>query len=283
MERPDSCNPVLLNCLYGSGVIQSVLTTFEATSQLLFAVNRVPASPMDTDDANAKQDDKEDTNNSWTYGSLASYGKLMDHLVTSSFILSSFTKHLLAQPLSNSDTPFPRDPETFMKVLQSTVLKTVLPVWTHPQFAGLSNKINLINSDGAVFEIDYGVALMSKRFEDITETISVGDDVDVIAVDKVSSKMLKIIVEYCKKHIRYYKRMTGDAKFVEVDPRTLLDLTTSACYMKIESLEQLTWSKLDELIKGKTVEEITEMFGNVDDSNSKLLEENIQGIEYLEM
>ncbi|KAI5435470.1 hypothetical protein KIW84_022051 [Lathyrus oleraceus] len=138
MERPDSCNPVLLNCLYGRGVIQSVLTTFEATSQLLFAVNRVPASPMDTDDANAKQEDKEDTNNSWIYGSLASYGKLMDHLVTSSFILSSFTKHLLAQPLTNGDTPFPRDPETFMKVLQSIVLKTVLPVWTHAQFGDCS-------------------------------------------------------------------------------------------------------------------------------------------------
>ncbi|CAL0315575.1 unnamed protein product [Lupinus luteus] len=138
MERPDSCNPVLLNCLYGRGVIQSVLTTFEATSQLLFAVNMAPASPMDTDDANAKQDVKEDTDNSWIYGSLASYGKLMDHLVTSSFILSSFTKQLLAQPLINGDTPFPRDAETFVKVLQSTVLKTVLPVWTHPQFVDCS-------------------------------------------------------------------------------------------------------------------------------------------------
>lgn len=57
MERPDSCNPVLLNCLYGRGVIQSVLTTFEVTIQLIFAVNRVPASPMDTDDANAKQEE----------------------------------------------------------------------------------------------------------------------------------------------------------------------------------------------------------------------------------
>ncbi|KAB1201956.1 E3 ubiquitin-protein ligase UPL2 [Morella rubra] len=35
LDKPDSCNPVLLNCLYGHGVIQSVLTTFEATSQLL--------------------------------------------------------------------------------------------------------------------------------------------------------------------------------------------------------------------------------------------------------
>lgn len=138
MERPDSCNPVLLNCLYGHGVVQSVLTTFEATSQLLFAVNRAPASPMETDDGSVKQEDKEDTDHSWIYGPLASYGKFMDHLVTSSYILSSFTKHMLAQPLTNGDIPFPRDAETFVKVLQSMVLKAVLPVWTHPQFVDSS-------------------------------------------------------------------------------------------------------------------------------------------------
>ncbi|EEF35034.1 E3 ubiquitin protein ligase upl2, putative [Ricinus communis] len=139
LDRPDSCNPVLLNCLYGRGVVQSVLTTFEATSQLLFAVNRAPASPMETDDANAKQEDKEDADHSWIYGPLASYGKLMDHLVTSSLILSPFTKHLLAQPLGNGGSPFPRDAETFVKVLQSMVLKAVLPVWTHPQLTDCSN------------------------------------------------------------------------------------------------------------------------------------------------
>ncbi|CAL0307794.1 unnamed protein product [Lupinus luteus] len=138
MERPDSCNPILLNYLYGRGVIQSVLTTFEATSQLLFAVNHAPASPVDTDDTNEKQDGKEDINNSWIYCSLASYGKLMDHLVTSSFILSSFTNHLLIEPLTNGDIPLPRDAETIVKVLQSTVLKNVLPVWTHPQFVDCS-------------------------------------------------------------------------------------------------------------------------------------------------
>ncbi|KAI9097596.1 hypothetical protein K1719_025367 [Acacia pycnantha] len=138
MEKPDSCNPVLLNCLYGHGVLRSVLTTFEATSQLLVAVNRAPASPMDTDDRNLEHDDKEDGDHSWIYGPLASYGKFIDHLVTSSFILSSFTKHLLAQPLANCDTPFPRDAETFVKVLQSMVLKAVLPVWTHPQFVDCS-------------------------------------------------------------------------------------------------------------------------------------------------
>ncbi|KAL5066271.1 hypothetical protein RYX36_028008 [Vicia faba] len=145
----------------------------------------------------------------------------------------------------------------------------------------LSKKINLRSSDGTVFEIDYGVALMSKRFEDITETISVGDEVDDISVHKVSSKILTMIVEYCKKHRSCYEHMEGDAKFVEVDPKTLLDLTTCACYMKIESLEKLTWNKVCDLIKGKTPEEIAQTFGDVD--GTKLVEENIQGIESLEM
>ncbi|XP_028066908.1 E3 ubiquitin-protein ligase UPL2-like isoform X3 [Camellia sinensis] len=138
LDKPDSCNPILLNCLYGCGVVQSVLTTFEATSQLLFAVNRAPASPMETDDGILKQDVKEETDIAWIYGPLSSYGKLMDHLVTSSLILSPFTKHLLTQPLINGDISFPRDAETFVKILQSMVLKAVLPVWTHSQFTDCS-------------------------------------------------------------------------------------------------------------------------------------------------
>ncbi|KAH9603413.1 hypothetical protein KSS87_004335 [Heliosperma pusillum] len=135
MDRHDSCNPVLLNCLYGQGVIQSVLTTFEATSQLLFTV---PASPMETDDGVLKHETKQESEHSWLYGPLAGYGKLMDHLVTSSYILSPFTKHLLVQPLSDTDVPFPQDAETFVKVLQSMVLKAILPLWSHPLFADCS-------------------------------------------------------------------------------------------------------------------------------------------------
>ncbi|KAH6837954.1 hypothetical protein C2S53_000423 [Perilla frutescens var. hirtella] len=132
LDKPDSCNPVILNCLYGRGVIQTVLTTFEATSQLPFAISRAPPSPMETDEG--RQNEVEKADHSWTYGPSASYGKLMDHLVTSSYILSPFNKHLLTQPLVPGDIPFPRDAETFVKVLQSMVLKAVLPVWTHPRF-----------------------------------------------------------------------------------------------------------------------------------------------------
>ncbi|GAA0152832.1 ubiquitin-protein ligase [Lithospermum erythrorhizon] len=142
LDKPDLFNPVLLNCLYGHGVIHSVMTTFQATSQLHFAVNRTPASPMDTDEASVRQEKLEGTDSSWIYGPLACYGKLMDHLVTSSLILSPFTKHLLTQPLvSGGDIPFPRDPETFVKVLQSMVLKAVIPLWSHPQFTECNHEV----------------------------------------------------------------------------------------------------------------------------------------------
>ncbi|ONK58274.1 uncharacterized protein A4U43_C09F10490 [Asparagus officinalis] len=133
LDRPDSCNAIMLNCFYTCGVFQAVLTTFEATSQLLFAVNKVPASPMETDEISLKQD-KEEADSSWIYGPLASYCTLMDHLATSSFILSPSTKQLLEQPFTNGIIPLPQDAEAFVKILQSKVLKAVLPIWTHPQF-----------------------------------------------------------------------------------------------------------------------------------------------------
>ncbi|KAI3685937.1 hypothetical protein L1987_79606 [Smallanthus sonchifolius] len=140
LEKSDSCNPILLNCLYGRGVIQSVLTTFEATSELLFTVNKTPASPMETDEGVLKQTDTEETVHSWINDSLANYGKLMDHLVTSSFILSSSAKDLLTLPLENGgNIPLPRDPKVFVRVLQTMILKTMLPLWTHPRFTDCSD------------------------------------------------------------------------------------------------------------------------------------------------
>ncbi|KAK4483925.1 hypothetical protein RD792_011134 [Penstemon davidsonii] len=138
LEKPDSCNPVILNSLYGRGVIQSILTTFEATSQLPFPINSSPASPMETDEG--RQNETKEADHLIIYGPSASYGKLMEHLVNSSLILSPFTKHLLTQPLVSGDVLFPRDAETFVKILQSMVLKAVLPFWTHPRFPEYSHE-----------------------------------------------------------------------------------------------------------------------------------------------
>ncbi|KAJ9688746.1 hypothetical protein PVL29_014413 [Vitis rotundifolia] len=64
LDRPDSYNRVLVNCLCGHGMVQLVLTTLVAASQLLFMVNKAPASPMETDDGNSKQDGKDETDHS---------------------------------------------------------------------------------------------------------------------------------------------------------------------------------------------------------------------------
>jgi S-phase kinase-associated protein 1 len=125
----------------------------------------------------------------------------------------------------------------------------------------LSKKLNLISSDGAVFEVDYGVALMSSRFLDIIETIPVGD-VGNIFVDEVSSNILNMVIEYCKKQ---NQNKDLDAEFVvNVDLKTLIDLTIAACYLKVDSLMKLSWSKVDNLINGKTPEEISQIFGAAD-------------------
>lgn len=135
----------------------------------------------------------------------------------------------------------------------------------------LSKKINLVSSDGIVFEVDFGLALMSKRFEETIETIPVGD-VDTISVHEVSSKMLTKVVEYCKKHNIRQKYVNNlkdwEAKFIDVDTKTLLDLQTYASYLKIDSLQMLAWDKEYGLIKGMTREEMTEFYAAQDDSNS---------------
>ncbi|ONM32412.1 E3 ubiquitin-protein ligase UPL1 [Zea mays] len=142
LDRPESCNPIMVNSFYCCGVIQAILTTFQATSELLFTMSRPPSSPMETDSKTGK--DGKDMNSSWIYGPLISYGAIMDHLVTSSFILSSSTRQLLEQPIFNGSVRFPQDAERFMKLLQSKVLKTVLPIWAHPEFPECN--IELISS-----------------------------------------------------------------------------------------------------------------------------------------
>jgi len=119
--------------------------------------------------------------------------------------------------------------------------------------------------------------LCQKRFEDIIdiETIPIGD-VDTISVDEVNSKMLSMVVEYCKKHDKRQKYVDikdWDAQFVDVDPRTLDDLQTYGRYLKIERLGDLAFYKEFDLIKDKTPEELVQFYAAQEDSNFKSLEE----------
>jgi hypothetical protein len=85
--------------------------------------------------------------------------------------------------------------------------------------------------------------------------------------------MLEMVLAYCKnvKHnstglLTDFELKDWIAQFLVVNPETLLHLLTSACYMKVDSLMKLTWSKIDAMIKGKTPEEISQIFGAAADN-----------------
>ncbi|XP_057420641.1 cullin-like protein 3 isoform X2 [Lotus japonicus] len=132
-----------------------------------------------------------------------------------------------------------------------------------------SKKIRLVSSDGDVFEVDYGVALMSKTIEDVIKSNPAGGS-DSIPVF-MSSNILAKVIEYCKKHTEasnpnYKEDMSGvdikdwDSKFVEVGHQTLLDLVLCADYLNIKSLLDLTCATVADMMRGKSPNEIRKMF-----------------------
>jgi len=126
-----------------------------------------------------------------------------------------------------------------------------------------SKKINLISSDGDVFEVDYDVALMSKTIEDAIETSPTGD-ANSISLSLVSSKTLTKVIQYCEKHssaqISDVDLKDWDVEFVNVHYTTLFDLFLSSNYMNINSLYNLVGGKIGDMIKGKTAGEIAQLF-----------------------
>ncbi|KAK7363602.1 hypothetical protein VNO77_05750 [Canavalia gladiata] len=139
-----------------------------------------------------------------------------------------------------------------------------------------SKKINLISSDGDVFEVDYAVALMSKTIRDVIES-NPGSDTDSINIPvSLSREMLGKVTEYCKKHTEasnsnYDEYISNvdlndwDAKFIDVDHQTLFNLVLSSNYLNMQSLLDLASNKIADIIKGKTPEEIRKFFNIKDE------------------
>ncbi|OVA20116.1 Ubiquitin-associated domain/translation elongation factor EF-Ts [Macleaya cordata] len=143
-SRRRACNTVLVNNFYVLGTFKELLTTFEATSQLLWTLPySVPLSGIDQEKAG--EGDKL-CRSSWLLSTLQSYCRMLEYFVNSALLLSptsSYQAQLLVQPfaagLSIGLFPVPRDPEVFVRMLQSQVLDVVLPVWNHPMFPGCSS------------------------------------------------------------------------------------------------------------------------------------------------
>ncbi|KAG7953992.1 hypothetical protein I3843_12G138000 [Carya illinoinensis] len=142
-SRRRTCYHAMVNNFYVHGTFKELLTTFEATSQLLWTL---PCSTSTSGIENEKAGEGSKLSHStWLLDTLQSYCRVLEYFVNSSLLISPTSAsqaQLLVQPvavgLSIGLFPVPRDPEVFVRMLQSQVLDVVLPVWNHPMFPNCS-------------------------------------------------------------------------------------------------------------------------------------------------
>ena len=147
--RRRTCYTAMVNNFYVHGTFKELLTTFEATSQLLWTLPySVPTQGIDDEKVG---EGSKLSHSSWLLDTLQSYCRALEYFINSSLLLSpnsASQAQLLVQPvavgLSIGLFPIPRDPEAFVRMLQSQVLDGILPVWNHPMFPSCSS--TFINS-----------------------------------------------------------------------------------------------------------------------------------------
>lgn len=142
-SRRRTCYTAMVNNFYVHGTFKELLTTFEATSQLLWTLPfSIPTSGVDPQKGG---EGSKLTHSTWLLDTLQSYCRELEYFVNSGLLLSPTSAsqaQLLVQPvavgLSIGLFPVPRDPEAFVRMLQSQVLDVILPVWNHPLFPNCS-------------------------------------------------------------------------------------------------------------------------------------------------
>ncbi|OMP04235.1 hypothetical protein COLO4_09844 [Corchorus olitorius] len=142
-SRRRTCYTAMVNNFYVHGTFKELLTTFEATSQLLWTLPcSLPAQGTEHEKAGEAN---KIVHSSWLLDTLQSYCRVLEYFVNSTLLLfgnSGSQTQLLVQPvaagLSIGLFPVPRDPETFVRMLQSQVLDVILPIWNHPIFPNCS-------------------------------------------------------------------------------------------------------------------------------------------------
>ncbi|KAF0909815.1 hypothetical protein E2562_000134 [Oryza meyeriana var. granulata] len=131
------------------------------------------------------------------------------------------------------------------------------------------NMIVLISADGKRFEVTEAAASQSLL---VCGMIEDGCTANGIPLPNVVADILAKVVEYCNKHAAVSSEAAGssssseelmkfDAKFVDVDKATLLELILAANYMNIKGLVDLTCQRVADMMSGKTPEQMREMFG----------------------
>ena len=133
--------------------------------------------------------------------------------------------------------------------------------------------MKLITSDGEVFEIDGKIATLSGLLVDFVNEDEDGDKDEPIPLAEVTSDVMKKVIEWAEHHKdddpsqdeKEGEQITldissWDANFIKVDQGMLFSLILAANYLKIDGLLDLATSTVSNMIRGKSPEEIRQMF-----------------------
>ncbi|ORX88891.1 putative negative regulator sulfur controller-3 [Basidiobolus meristosporus CBS 931.73] len=132
----------------------------------------------------------------------------------------------------------------------------------------------LTSADGKEFTTDKEVVQRSKVLRDMLE--DVGETDQPIPVPNVDSSVLEKVLEFCEYHRndpldieddsddegnKIDDILEWDRKFIQVDVEMLKQLILASNYLDIKQLSDVSTKTAASLLKGKTPEEIRQLFG----------------------
>uniref|UniRef100_A0A0G4HNL3 SKP1-like protein n=1 Tax=Chromera velia CCMP2878 TaxID=1169474 RepID=A0A0G4HNL3_9ALVE len=132
--------------------------------------------------------------------------------------------------------------------------------------------LKLSSSNGQIFQVEPAVACMSKLISNMHEDNATND---TIPLPRIKPHTLKKVIDYCSHHkdnpgrpveepIKP-KEMTEvatewDAEFIDVKLDTIFELLLAANFLDIQGLLDLCCLKMASLTKGKTPQQVRELF-----------------------
>lgn len=135
-------------------------------------------------------------------------------------------------------------------------------------------KVAIAGSDGQVFVVENDAAMMSLTLKHLMDDVFATDDHEgreeqVLPVPNVDGRTLKRVLEYCERYVEASRKSDEDVKswdadfireLVSEEEQRLYDVVLAANYLNVSPLLDLTCQHIASMIKGKTSEQIRDMF-----------------------
>ncbi|XP_015078177.1 SKP1-like protein 11 [Solanum pennellii] len=127
------------------------------------------------------------------------------------------------------------------------------------------NIITLKTSDNKEFKLEKSVAVKSEVIKSFVQD----NDCTFILLTNVDGKTIEKVINYWKKHseegVTEVQLENFDQNFLKMSHAELFDVHLAARYLDDKQLEEVIIQESIDRIKGKSLEEIREVFGIVND------------------